>query len=106
MLYIENLSEFLCLLVKSGKGGVFLPQNANYVSTAEMVREITMAKGKKIFLCGWLVPFVWLAGKMPGKIGGMVKKAFGSLTIDLELSRQGIDGYQKYGLRESVRRSL
>lgn len=106
MLYIENMAEFLCLLIKSGKGGVFLPQNENYVSTAEMVREIAMTKGKKFFLCGWLTPFVWLAGKMPGKIGGMVKKAFGSLTIDLELSRQGIDGYQKFGLRESVRRSL
>lgn len=106
MLYIENLSEFLCLLAKSGKGGIFLPQNEDYVSTAEMVREIGRANGKKIRLCAWLVPFVWLAWKMPGKIGGMVKKAFGSLTIDLELSRQGIDGYQKYGLRESVRRSL
>lgn len=105
MLYIENLAEFLRLLVESGAGGMFLPQNADYVSTAEMVREIGAAEGKHIHLWGWMTPFVWLAGKMPGKIGGMVHKAFGSLTVDQELSRQGIDGYQRFGLRESVQRS-
>lgn len=105
MLYIENLAEFLRLLVESGRGGLFLPQNADYVSTAEMVREIGAAEGKQIHLWGWMNPFVWLAGKMPGKIGGMVHKAFGSLTIEQEFSRQGMDGYQRFGLRESVQRS-
>lgn len=105
MLYIENLAEFLRLLVDSGRGGLFLPQNADYVSTAEMVREIGAAKGKKIHLWRWMNPLVWLAGKVPGKIGGMVQKAFGSLTIDQKLSRQELDGYQRFGLRESVERS-
>ena len=105
ILYIENFAEFLILLIKSGKSGVFLPQNEVYVSTAEMVHEIGAARGRKMHLCRWMCPFVWLAGKMPGKIGNMVHKAFGTLTIEQELSREGIDGYQIFGLRESIERS-
>lgn len=106
MLYVENLSEFLCLLVESQKSGVFLPQNASYVTTAQMVAAIAAAKGKKVHLCGWMDPLVVLAKKMPGKIGGMAGKAFGSMVIEQELSRKEIDGYQRFGLKESVKRSV
>lgn len=106
MLYIENLAEFLRLLAESGRGGLYIPQNADYVSTAELVKEIGAARGKRIRLWRWLNPLVWLAGKLPGKIGGMVQKAFGTLTIDQKLSRSEIDGYQKFGLRQSVERSI
>lgn len=104
MLYIENLTEFLRLLAESGSGGIFYPQNAEYISTAQMVQAIAAACGRRVRLLGALNPFVLLAARMPGKIGGMAGKAFGSLAVDQELSRRGIDGYQKYGLEESVRR--
>ncbi len=106
MLYVENLGEFVRLLVDSGKGGVFFPQNAEYVTTSEMVKAIADVKGRKMGLWKVLNPFVKLASKMPGKIGGMANKAFGSLTIDRELSVQDFDGYQIYSLEESIRRSL
>lgn len=51
-------------------------------------------------------PFVALAKKMPGKIGGMAGKAFGSMVIEQELSRKEIDGYQRFGLKDSVERSV
>lgn len=106
MLYVENLAEFIRLLTEAGIGGVFYPQNAEYVSTAEMVRLIGEALGRKVRLCGLLNPPVRLAAKMPGKIGGMAGKAFGSLTIDKELSCRDITGYQIYSLEESIRRSI
>ena len=106
MLYVENLAEFLCLLVESQKSGVFLPQNASYVTTAQMVAAIAAAKGKKVYLCSWMDPLVALAKKMPGKIGGMAGKAFSSMVIEQELSRKEIDGYQRFGLKESVERSV
>ena len=86
MIYVENLAEFLCLLVESQKSGVFLPQNASCVTTAQMVAAIATAKGKNVHLCNWMNPFVALAKKMPGKIGGMAGKAFGSMVIEKELS--------------------
>lgn len=104
MLYVENLAEFIRLLAESGRGGVFFPQNREYVTTSQMVQAIAAAKGKRIRLWRVLNPLVKLAGKMPGKIGGMVNKAFGSLTIDQELSVRDIDGYQRYSLKESIGR--
>lgn len=106
VLYIENLAEFLRILVEKRAAGEFFPQDADYVTTAELVRQIGLAKGKKIRLVSWLNPFVLLAQRMPGKAGGMARKAFGSLTVDMELSRRGIDGYRRFELEESVRRSV
>lgn len=106
MLYIENLTEFLRLLAEAGTGGVFWPQNEEYVTTAKMVQAIGAAKGRRIRLLPVLNPFVRLASLLPGKPGGMANKAFGSLTIDKQLSRQGIDGYQLYTMEESVKRSV
>lgn len=103
MLYIENLNEFLRLLIEAGRGGLYFPQNPEHCSTAELVQAIGAAKGRKIHLWRILNPFVWLAAKCPGKVGKLTNKAFGSLTYDLELSREPA-GYQLYDLQESVRR--
>lgn len=105
MLYVENLCEFVRLLADSGLGGIFYPQNDQYVKTSEMVRAIGRAGNKKIGLWKILNPFVYLASRVPGKIGGMVNKAFGSLVYEQGMSREGIDGYQNYGLEESIIRS-
>lgn len=104
MLYAENLAEFIRLLAESGEGGLFFPQNEKYVTTAEMVQLIGSAKGKKIRLWGGLNPAVWLASKVPGKIGALADKAFGSLTVEQSLSWQQDYQYQKYSLEESIRR--
>ena len=104
MLYIENLTEFVRQIIDRGQGGLFWPQNGEYATTAKMVEQIGQAKGKKVRLVKWLNPFVVLAGKMPGTIGKLVNKAFGSLTIDLSLNDLGDNSYRKYALEESIRR--
>lgn len=86
MLYMENLAEFIRRLTEAGSGGTFFPQNAEYVTTAEMVRLIGETLGRKVRLWKVLNPFVKLASNIPGKIGGMTNKAFGSLTVDKGLS--------------------
>lgn len=106
MLYVENLSEFIRLLTESGQGGTFFPQNSEYVTTAQLVRAIGEAKGRNIRLLGVLNPLVKLASKVPGRIGGMANKAFGSLTIDQGLSNRGITGYRVCSLEESIKRSV
>ncbi len=105
MLYVENLAEFLRRLMETGMGGIFFPQNAEYVRTDEMVRLIGRTMGRKIWLWRGLNPLVKLASKAPGKIGGLADKAFGSLTVDKELSNREITGYQVCSLEESIRRS-
>ncbi|MBE5883534.1 MAG: NAD-dependent epimerase/dehydratase family protein [Lachnospiraceae bacterium] len=106
MIYVENLAEFLRLLIESGEGGIYLPQNTEYTTTTQMVKAIAAAKGRTLPLWAILNPFVRLASVMPGKIGGLANKAFGSLTIDYDLSDKEITGYCIYSLEESVKRSL
>lgn len=102
MLYVENLCEFLCLLMMSGEGGIYFPQNAEYVGTSEIVREIAKAAEHKIWITKILNPIVWVMGKIPGKVSGIVNKAFGNLTYKKEMSEYFGYSYQKKGLTESI----
>ncbi len=103
MLYIENLCEFLRLLMESGQGGLYFPQNAMYSNTSDMVKYIAESRGRNLYLWMALNPLVKLAGKCPGKIGRLVNKAFGSLSYERSMS-EAFEGYQRYDLRESIER--
>lgn len=105
MLYVENLAEFVRMLIDSGRGGIFFPQNKEYVTTSQMVKAIAQAGGKQIRLWKICNPLVTIAAKLPGKVGRMVNKAFGNLTVDQDLSRRDFDGYQIYSLEESIQRT-
>lgn len=106
MLYVGNLCEFLCQLMLSGEDGIYFPQNAEYTKTSEMVKEIrAVAGGKKIVETKALNPAVKVGQKVPGKIGGLVDKAFGNLTYDQKLSTyEGIE-YQRCTLSESIEKT-
>lgn len=82
MLYIENLMEFIRLMVVNEEDGVFWPQNEAYFNTSELVQQIAQAHGKRICLVPGLS---WLL-KLLSHGTGLVNKAFGSLTYDQALS--------------------
>lgn len=82
MLYIDNLCELIRLLVADGADGLYCPQNAEYVSTSDMVNRIAHANGRGIVM---VRGFSW-ALKLLSPITGMVDKAFGSLCYDHSLS--------------------
>lgn len=86
MLYIGNLCEFVRLLVEEGRGGIYFPQNAEYVRTAEMVEKIAKQNGQKIQLVKIFNTCIYLLGYFPGKIGRTVNKAFGSLVYEKEIN--------------------
>lgn len=98
MLYIENLCEFVRLMVENEEHGTFWPQNAEYSNTSELVKMIAEAHGKKVHL---IKGFGW-ALKIMSKITGLVNKAFGSLSYDMELSKYSVD-YQKFSIAESIK---
>ena len=97
MLYIENLSEFIRLLLDDEAEGIFCPQNQEYVNTSEMVNLIAHANDKGIVL---IHGFSW-ALKLLRHATGIVDKAFGSLCYDFELSRYSRD-YCIKDLQESI----
>lgn len=104
MIYIENLCEFIRQRIEEGQGGLYFPQNAEYTSTSRMVQEIAAAHGKKVRLLKVMNPLVALASRMPGRIGAMANKAFGSLVYDKAMSGD-MASYCLYGLEESIRRT-
>lgn len=109
MLYIENLCEFLCqiMLVKKFEkpAVVLIPQNAEWTKTSEMVKEIAKTAGKNIRISRVIRPLVWMAGKVPGKIGGLVNKAFGNSCYAHKVSAYTGIEYQSVNLNESIKRT-
>ena len=101
MLHIDNLSEFLRLIVENEENGLFFPQNKKYVKTSEMVRVISKASGKKILLIKIFNPFVKL---LVGKVN-FVNKVFGNLIYDMSISEYK-EVYQIRNLKESVEKSI
>lgn len=97
MLYMENLAEFIRLLIDDEAEGMFCPQNNEYVNTSEMVNLIAHARGKGILM---IHGFAW-AIKLLRPVTGIVDKAFGSLCYDFELSRYPKD-YCVKNLQESI----
>ncbi len=104
MIYIENLCEFIRQRIEAGQGGLYFPQNTEYTATSRMVQEIAAAHGKKVRLLKVMNPLVALASRMPGKIGAMANKAFGSLTYAQDMSGN-MEDYCMYDLEESIRRT-
>ena len=100
MLYIENLMEFVRLMIENEESGIFWPQNSQYSNTSELVKQIGDAHGKKIHL---MKGFTW-ALKLVGVFTGLVNKAFGSLYYDQELS-QYKEEYRLYSLEDSIKRT-
>ncbi len=104
MLYIENLCEFLCQVMIRGEGGVFWPQNREYIRTSEMVRIIGEVYNHKV-----MVSKVWnwgvtIASYIPGKISGLANKAFGNMSYDQTMSKYDFE-YQIVDLEESIKRT-
>ena len=105
MLYIENLCEFLCQVMMKGSGGVFFPQNAEYSSTSEIVREISKVHSHRLIITRLLNPAVGLAKVIPvRKIRDLSQKAFGDSWYDKDMSTYDFD-YQKVSLRDSIQRT-
>ena len=98
MLYVENLCAFIRRLLESGEGGLFFPQNEQYVCTSALVRQIARCHGRRVLLApgfGWLI-------RLLEKRVNAIDKLFGTLTYDQALSVAFADEPQ-IGFEESVR---
>lgn len=106
MLYIGNLCEFLCqimLVDVKQDATVLIPQNAEWTKTSQMVEEIAKAAGKKIITVGGVMKLgVAVGAKVPGKIGGLVNKAFGNSCYAMEMSEYEGINYRMMDFKDSI----
>ena len=79
MIYIWNLTAFVEQIIKEKKNGIFFPQNAEYVNTADMVNKIAECNGKKMHLT---TLFNWMIKILLWMRIGIAEKVFGSLTYE------------------------
>ncbi|MGM0792387.1 MAG: NAD-dependent epimerase/dehydratase family protein [Bacillota bacterium] len=82
MIYIDNLSEFIRIIIDNGQGGIYFPQNKDYVNTTDLVRLIAKAQGKEVKTSK---VFNW-AVAIGLKLSGTLRKVFGSFVYDIGIS--------------------
>ena len=100
MLYVENLCEFVRLMISNNDQGIYYPQNSEYASTTTIVKTINPG----IRISGILNIGVFIGSKVPGKISGLCNKAFGNLVYEKSMSQYS-ENYCRYGLRESIEKT-
>ena len=98
MIYIDNLSEFVKRLIDNRSGGLFFPQNADYVNTSEMVRIIAEVHGKRVVMTKLFNPLLRLLNV------STVNKVFGDLVYDMSMSNY-VSDYRVCGFRESIKKT-
>lgn len=86
MLYIDNLCEFVRLIIENEEKGTFFPQNEEYVDTCEVIELLSKSIGRNVWFfsgIGWLIRLLRF---IPGSIGKHVIKAFGNYTYSRSIS--------------------
>lgn len=82
MLFIDNLSSCIRGIIHNEKSGLYFPQNADYVSTYDMVKEIAEINGKKFVGTKAInVPV-----KIAIKYVDVFKKVFGNLVYEKNMN--------------------
>ena len=102
MLHIDNLCEFIRLMIDNEEAGIFFPQNDEYTNTSDMVELIAKVKGHKIIMIPGTNFFIQIMSKLPGKIGTLANKAFGNSAYDMTMSDYSKGNYRVHSLNESI----
>lgn len=100
MLHIDNLCEFLRLMIVNEESGIFYPQNSEYVETSELVKLVAEIHGKKIRLTKVFNGLLRLMGKK----SGIINKVFGNLVYEKSMSEYK-EIYRIRNLREAVNKT-
>ncbi len=96
MVYIDNLCEFVRVLIDDCGAGLYFPQNDEYVKTSEMVKLIAEAHGKKIRMTKLFNPLIRLMFGF-----GVVNKVFGDLVYEKRMSEYE-SNFRTYDLKRSI----
>ncbi|VEU79981.1 NAD-dependent epimerase/dehydratase family protein [Haploplasma axanthum] len=87
MIYIDNLANFVKILIDKKLEGVFYPQNEKYLSTFEIMKQTKLSVGKKVRstkLFNWLI-------KLFSIFIPTVNKVYGNKTYDIGLANHDLN---------------
>jgi len=97
MLHIDNLCEFIKIMIDHEETGLYFPQNKEYVKTSELVKTIAEVHGKKIMITKLFNPVLRLMFGI-----GIVNKVFGNLVYEKSMSDYDKANYRIRDFRESI----
>src|SRR6056297_2151086 len=97
MLHIDNLCEFIRVMIDQEETGLYFPQNKEYVKTSELVKTIAEVHGKKIMMTKVFNPVLRLMFGV-----GIVNKVFGNLVYEKSMSDYDKVNYRIRDFRESI----
>ncbi|MER2295056.1 MAG: NAD-dependent epimerase/dehydratase family protein [Desemzia incerta] len=97
VLYIDNLCNLICLVIKNNDEGKYHPQNADYIQTSEMVKQIAISYKHKIWFTKLFNPIISAILSLT-----IIKKVFGDLVYDLDMSAYRNNDYQKVDFQKSI----
>jgi nucleoside-diphosphate-sugar epimerase len=98
LIHIDNLCEFIKLMVDNEEDGIFFPQNKEYVKISEMVRLIGEVHGKKISMAKTFNPII----KAICPNFKIISKVFGNLVYEKSISNYKQD-YRIRDFYESIK---
>lgn len=96
MIYIDNLSQLVKIVINEELTGLFLPQNNEYVNVSEMVKLIAQMNNKKIYLTSLFNPIINMLNV------SLTNKLFKDLVYEPSISRSDLK-YQIINFEESIR---
>ena len=97
MLNIDNLCEFIKVMIDYEETGLYFPQNKEYVKTSGLVKTIAEVHGKKIWMTKLFNPVIRLIFGV-----GIVNKVFGNLVFEKSMSDYDKSNYRIRDFRESI----
>ena len=101
MIYIDNLCEFIRLIIDDRLGGCFTPQNRELISTTELVRMIARQNNHTLYFTRFFNPVI----KVGLKMTKIVRKGFADDYYSLQLSDYYDFDYCVVNLEESIKRT-
>lgn len=104
---LDNLLDFIALCLKHPKaaGQTFLISDGDDCSTAELLRSIARAQGRRARLLWLPVGLLQLAANLLGK-GAVAQRLLGSLQVDIAKNRKLLGWTPPIGLGEGLRRTV
>ena len=97
MLHIDNLCEFIKVMIDQKEAGFFFPQNKEYMKTSELVKTIAEVNGKKIIMTKVFNPVLRLMFGI-----GIVNKVFGNFVYEKSISDYNNVNYRIRDFKKSV----
>lgn len=98
MIYIDNLCEFIRIIINNRSSGIFYPQNKDYVNVSNTAQMISRLEGKKIYLTRIFNPLIKI---LLGK-NNVINKIFGNYYYHQNMSLHDKYDYDLVNFKSSL----